>query len=72
MAPTDASDDGARLARVTLRSHEAIGSPDKANRWLVTPNRALSGRKPIELLNSDEGAALVEEILGRIEHGIYG
>lgn len=72
MALNDVSGDGARLARVTLRAHAALGSPALGDGWLVTPNRALSGRPPTELLNSDAGAALVEDILIRIEHGVYG
>jgi len=34
-------------------------------------NRALGGRVPLHLLDSDAGAQAVERVLGRIEHGVY-
>ncbi|MEO1748035.1 MAG: MbcA/ParS/Xre antitoxin family protein [Pseudomonadota bacterium] len=35
------------------------------------PNRALEGVKPIDLLVSETGAYKVQEVLGRIQFGIY-
>jgi putative toxin-antitoxin system antitoxin component (TIGR02293 family) len=48
-----------------------LGSEEKAARWLHTPNRALGGNLPLELLDTDLGSRQVEEVLGRIEHGVY-
>jgi putative toxin-antitoxin system antitoxin component (TIGR02293 family) len=67
----DESDRLARLARILVRSEEALGDEDKARRWLTTANRALGGERPLSLLDSDAGALAVERVLGRIEHGIY-
>jgi putative toxin-antitoxin system antitoxin component (TIGR02293 family) len=67
----DESDRLARLARILVRAEEALGERGRAHRWLTQPNRALDGRRPIELLDSDAGTLLVERLLGRIEHGIY-
>jgi putative toxin-antitoxin system antitoxin component (TIGR02293 family) len=64
------SDRLARLARMVVRTEEALGSPDRVQPWLATPNRALGGRTPISLLGSDAGTLAVERVLGRIEHGI--
>jgi len=66
------SDRLARLARIAVRAGEALGSQEKANRWLVTPNRALGGQTPIELVHTDTGTVLVEDVLDRIEHGVIG
>lgn len=66
------SDRLARLARITVRAEQAIGNPDKAHRWLMKPNRALGGQVPLKLLDSDAGASAVEQVLGRIEYGVYG
>lgn len=66
------SDRLARVVRVAARAEEALGDGAKAARWLRKPNRALAGRRPIELLESDIGARMVERVLGRIEHGVYG
>lgn len=67
----DESDRLARLARILVRSEEALGDEERAQRWLARPNRALGGLRPLTLLDSDAGALAVERILGRIEHGIY-
>lgn len=64
------SDRLARVVRVVGRAEEAFGDRAKAHRWLRKENRALAGRRPIDLLDSDAGARMVERELGRIEHGI--
>jgi len=60
----------ARLARMAVRAGEALGSPDKACRWLAKPSRALDGQRPLDLLASDAGTRAVEDALGRMEHGV--
>lgn len=65
------SDNLSRIARLTIRAAETFGSPNEGVRWLRVPNGALAGRSPIDLLRSGEGAVLVEQILGRIDHGVY-
>jgi|SRR5690554_3326644 len=65
------SDRLARAVRVIARAEAALGDREKARRWLRKPNRALAGRRPLELLDSDAGTRMVERILGRIEHGLY-
>lgn len=65
------SDRLARVVRVIARAEEALGDEDKAARWLRKSNRGLAGRRPIELLDSDVGARMVEQLLTRIEHGVY-
>lgn len=40
-------------------------------RWLAMPNKALGGKKPLDLLDTELGAKQVEQILGRIESGVY-
>jgi len=61
----------ARVAGIVLRTLELFETPEVANRWLRRPNRALGGERPLELLTSDPGARAVEQVLGRIEHGVY-
>lgn len=68
----DESDRLARLARMLVRTEEALGSREKATRWLAKPNRALAGTAPLAILGSDSGAVVVEQMLGRIEHGVVG
>ena len=65
------SDRMVRLARVLALAKETLGTMDKAGRWLQTPNRALEGNKPFDLLDTDAGVLAVEQVLGRIEYGLY-
>jgi putative toxin-antitoxin system antitoxin component (TIGR02293 family) len=65
------SDRLARLIRMIARAEVALGHPTKAESWLREPNRALQGKRPMDLLGSDVGARAVEKVLGRIEHGIF-
>jgi putative toxin-antitoxin system antitoxin component (TIGR02293 family) len=70
LSPTE-SDRLARVVRIIARAEDALGEREKAHRWLRRPNRALGGRRPIDLLDSDAGTRMVERVLGRIEHGVY-
>lgn len=65
------SDRLARVVRVITRAEEALGDSEKATRWMRKENRALGGRRPIDLLASDAGTRMVDRVLGRIEHGVY-
>ena len=67
---SDESDRLLRLARIGAQATEVLGSEEKAAQWLRRPNRALDNRAPLELLDSDIGAKQVEDVLGRIEHGV--
>ena len=67
---TRQSDRLARVVRVVARAEEAIGDLAKAKRWLRKPNRALQGRRPLDLLITGVGVRIVEQLLGRIEHGL--
>jgi len=66
----DESDRLYRIARVAAQAFAVFGAEDKAATWLRRPNRALNGELPIDLLDTDVGARQVEDILGRIEHGV--
>ncbi|MCP4659683.1 MAG: DUF2384 domain-containing protein [bacterium] len=61
-----------RLARIFVHAVEVFESEERARDWLDTDNRALGGRKPRQLLDTDVGAQEVDGVLGRIEHGIFG
>lgn len=67
----DESDRLARLARVGARALQVLGDGEKASAWLHRPNRALCQRAPLDLLDTDPGTRQVEEVLGRIEQGVF-
>lgn len=69
--PADESDRLVRLARVAAMAEEVLGSREKAGSWLQRPNRALGGAVPLEHLETELGARQVEDVLGRIAHGIF-
>ena len=68
-------DESDRLARVLHLHRIALetfdGDTDKVSTWLRTPNRALSGEVPLELIVTSPGARLVEDVLLRLEHGVF-
>ncbi len=59
-----------RVARVIATADETFGNRDKSGEWLRRPTAALAGERPLDLLDTDEGAREVETLLGRIGHGI--
>jgi putative toxin-antitoxin system antitoxin component (TIGR02293 family) len=60
-----------RVARAASQAVEVLGSIEKARVWLKTPNRALGGEIPLDLLDTEIGARQVEEILLRLNYGIF-
>src|ERR1700726_3450113 len=65
------SDRTVRMARVYANAVEMIGDDERAIEWLSTPNRVLGGERPLDQLDTDTGARVVEDILGRIAYGVY-
>jgi putative toxin-antitoxin system antitoxin component (TIGR02293 family) len=61
-----------RIARIAAHAVAVFGKEEPAINWLRRPNRALGGEVPLHLLDTDLGARLVEDVLGRIEHGVVG
>jgi len=59
-----------RLARLFDRARSVWKSEDGARRFLNTPHMLLDGRTPMDVaLKTDEGARVVEEVLGKLEYG---
>lgn len=59
------------IVSVTGRAIEVFGARDKAIRWLRTPLPSLSNRTPLSMLTTAEGIEQVEDVLGRIEQGVW-
>jgi putative toxin-antitoxin system antitoxin component (TIGR02293 family) len=64
------SDRVARFFRIWRRTLDTFGGADLARRWLERPTRPLGGRAPMALLDTEEGARFVEDVLSRIDHGL--
>jgi len=59
------------IANTIAKGLSVFEDPVKLNRWLHKENRALNGQKPFNLLNTPTGIKLVNQVLGRIEEGVY-
>jgi putative toxin-antitoxin system antitoxin component (TIGR02293 family) len=68
----DESDRLYRLARVLAHANRVFEDPDESADWIQTPNAALGKQQPLSLLDTDIGVQQVDQVLGRIEHGIVG
>lgn len=65
----DESDRAVRIARITSLAEEVFGADDKAARWLRKPKARFEGRRPLEMLRTEAGARLVEEMLLQLDYG---
>lgn len=68
--PPDESERSYRIARLTDRAYQVFEDPKKVARWFSESNYALGNKKPLDLAKTEPGARLIEQLLGRIEHGI--
>jgi putative toxin-antitoxin system antitoxin component (TIGR02293 family) len=59
-----------RVARVVANAEYVWGDRDDARRFITTPHPALRGRSPLDAAMTELGARQVEEILGKIFHGL--
>ena len=64
------SDKAVRVARITSLAEQAFGESERAWRWMRKPKRRFQGRTPIEILATEAGAPLVEEMICQVDDGI--
>ncbi|MGP8199783.1 MAG: antitoxin Xre/MbcA/ParS toxin-binding domain-containing protein [Limisphaerales bacterium] len=63
-----------RVVRFALLMGKAVGvleSEGKARQWLTSPQFGLGGAVPLDYARTEVGAREVEDLLGRIEYGVY-
>jgi putative toxin-antitoxin system antitoxin component (TIGR02293 family) len=60
----------ARFFRIQQKAKGTFGSAETAMQWLKRPTKPLHDNAPVSLLDTEEGARLVEDLLTRIDHGI--
>jgi putative toxin-antitoxin system antitoxin component (TIGR02293 family) len=65
------SDRVLRLKSVIEFAEAVFGDAEKAHHWLREPCRALDKSIPIELLETEAGANLVRDEIGRIQYGMF-
>lgn len=65
------SDKLARVGRIFAVALDTFQDRQKASAWMRRSNRELQGAAPVELLDTDSGARVLEQMLERIAHGIF-
>ena len=59
------------IARVMDHALTVFEDEEKVKRWINKPNRALNNIAPVQLFDTLSGLNLVNDVLGRIEEGVY-
>jgi putative toxin-antitoxin system antitoxin component (TIGR02293 family) len=65
------SDRVVRFAKLMGKAVEVMESEENARQWLNSPQFGLGGAVPLEYAETEVGAREVENLLGRIEYGVY-
>jgi putative toxin-antitoxin system antitoxin component (TIGR02293 family) len=68
-------DESERLLRISAVFEDAVdlfeGDVPAAVNWLTTPRKALGDHPPLSYARTELGAREVENLIGRLEHGIF-
>ncbi len=70
LAPAE-SDRVVRFARLMGKAVEVLESTENARNWLTSTQFGLGGAVPLDYAETEAGAREVEDLLGRIEYGVY-
>ena len=65
------SDKALRTARILAEARTLFGSTEAALQWMRTAKRRFAGRTPVEMIATEAGARLVEEMLVQTEEGLF-
>jgi len=60
-----------RAARILARAQAVFGDPASALQWLRTSKKRFEGRTPLEMLATEPGGRLVDEMLIQIDEGMF-
>lgn len=59
-----------RTARILARAQTVMGDEAAAMEWLRAPKRRFDGRSPLQMLATEPGGRLVEQMLIQIDEGM--
>ena len=68
---TDESERLFRIAALYDRAIEVLGDQERAEAWFNEPKKALGMKTPLQCADTEPGAREVENLLGRLEHGVF-
>jgi len=60
-----------RVVRLVDLAARVFESPGSAREWLTRPQMGLAGFVPLDLADTGAGTREVENLLGRIDYGVY-
>lgn len=69
--PPAVSDRVVRYARLLGQAYKVFEDRETAKQWLKAPQFGLGGAVPLDYARTEIGAREVENLLGRIEFGVY-
>ena len=67
----DESERVLRIGALFDRATDVLEGRDAARQWLKSPKRALGGCTPLEYADTEPGAREVEDLLTRLEYGVF-
>ena len=65
------SDRVMRFWKILRHAVDLFGNIERARAWLKHPQFGLGGAVPLEFAKTEVGAREVEDLLGRIDYGVY-
>ncbi len=65
------SDRAIRAARVLSHARSVMGTDAEALAWMRAPKQRFEGRTPLQMLNTESGGRLVDEMLVQIDEGMF-
>ena len=68
---TDESERVLRIAKLYEKALDVLEDAELARQWFKMPAKALGGKTPLQFADTEPGATEVENLLGRIEYGVF-
>ncbi len=65
------SERAVRAARVLARAQAVMGDQESALNWLRAPKKRFEDRSPLQMLSTETGGRLVEQMLIQIDEGMF-
>jgi putative toxin-antitoxin system antitoxin component (TIGR02293 family) len=70
-AQLDESERLLHLGLLFTKAQEILRGRENVRLWFTSPKIALGGKTPLECTDTEIGAKEVEDLLGRLEHGVF-
>lgn len=71
LLPQEVTENALQLANLYKQGEEVFGNPEKFKGWMNHPSPVFSGKKPIDLLDTQFGFQAIQDELVRIDWGVF-